>query len=93
MINLNNFDSSLLKINKKLQKDIDLYYIGYSTIKKIDDYENIYSVKSFVFNISFCYGTFKKKIDKKYLILDSADKYEEVWSGIRSEIKTINGGI
>ena len=48
--------------------------------------------KSFVFNISFCYGTFKKN-DEKCLILDSKDKYEEVWSRIRSEIKTINGGI
>ena len=33
---------------------------------------------------------FKEKNDDKYLILDSKDKYEEVWSGIRSEIKTIN---
>ena len=35
---------------------------------------------------------FKEKNDDKYLILDSTDKYEEVWSGIRSEIKTINCG-
>ena len=34
----------------------------------------------------------KKKKDEKYLILDSTDKYEEVWSEIRSEIRTINGG-
>ena len=47
--------------------------------------------KSVVFNISFCYKTFKKKNDEKYLILDWTDKYEEVWSGIRSEIKTLNG--
>ena len=26
------------------------------------------------------------------MIFDSADKYEEVLSGIRSEIKTLNGG-
>ena len=30
--------------------------------------------------------------DKKYLILDSTDKYPEVFSGIRSEIKTLNVG-
>ena len=35
---------------------------------------------------------FKEKNDEKYLILDSTDKYEEVWSGIRSEIKITNGG-
>ena len=26
-----------------------------------------------------------------YLLFDSTDKHEEVWSGIRSEIKTLNG--
>ena len=35
---------------------------------------------------------FKEKNDEKYLILDSTKKYEEVLSGIRSEIKTLNGG-
>ena len=34
MINLKNFDSSLLKIDKKHYKGINIYYIGYITIKK-----------------------------------------------------------
>ena len=38
MININNFDPILLKI------DIGIYKIEYITIKKIDDCENIYSV-------------------------------------------------
>ena len=38
-------------------------------------------------------GYFKEKNGEKYLILDSTQKYEEVFSGIISEIKTINGGI
>ena len=44
MINLENFESNLLKINKKHYKHIYIYYIGYIRIKKIDDCENIYSV-------------------------------------------------
>ena len=44
MINIKNFDSSLLKIDKKSYKNIHIYYIGYITIKKIDDHENIRSV-------------------------------------------------
>ena len=36
-------------------------------------------------------GHFKEKNSEKYLILDSTDKYEEVWSVIRSEIKALNG--
>ena len=42
--NIKEFNSSLLKIDKKSYKDIDIYYIGYITIKKIGDCENIYSV-------------------------------------------------
>ena len=44
MINIKNFHSSLLKIDKKPYKDDDIYYIGYITIKKFNDYENIHSV-------------------------------------------------
>ena len=44
MINLKNFEPNLLKIDKKHYKGINIYYIRYVTIKRIDDYENIYSV-------------------------------------------------
>ena len=44
IISIEEFDPNLLKIDKKLYKCIDIYYIGYSTIKKIDDCENIYRV-------------------------------------------------
>ena len=37
-------------------------------------------------------GYFKEKNGEKYLILDLIEKYEEVFSGILSEIETINGG-
>ena len=33
-INLKTFDSNLLKLNKKLYKNIGVYYIGHITIKK-----------------------------------------------------------
>ena len=44
MINIENFDATLLKIDTKLYKDIGIYNIGYITIKTICDCENIYSV-------------------------------------------------
>ena len=44
IINIEEFISSLLKTDKNSYKDIDIYYIGYITIKKNDDCENIYSV-------------------------------------------------
>ena len=47
MINIKNFDSSLLKIDKKSYKNIDIYYIRYIVIKNISDYENINSANPF----------------------------------------------
>ena len=37
IIDIINFHSNLLKIDKKSDKDIDIYYIGYITIKKFGD--------------------------------------------------------
>ena len=82
MINLKNFDLNLLKIDKKSYKDIYIYYVGYITIKKIDNYENIHSVNPLYFITHSPTGHFKEK-NNKYLILDSTDKYEQVWSEIR----------
>ena len=92
MINIKNFHSNLLKIDKKSYKDIDIYYIGYIAIKKFDDCENIHSVNPLYLIIHSATGHFKERNVEKYLILDSTDKYEEVLSGIRSEIKMLNGG-
>ena len=47
MINIEDFDLSLLKIDKKSYKNIDIYCIGYITIKKIDDYKNVHNVNPF----------------------------------------------
>ena len=43
-INLKDFDARLLKIDKKNYKEIGIYYIGYVTVKKIANYNNISSV-------------------------------------------------
>ena len=32
MINLNGFDSSFLKLDKRSYKDIDIYYIGHNVV-------------------------------------------------------------
>ena len=43
-INLKDFDARLLKVDKKDYKEIDIYYIGYVTVKKIANCNNINSV-------------------------------------------------
>ena len=95
IININNFNSNLLKIDRKTYKDFDIYYIGYITIKKFDkfsDHENIHSVNPLYLIIHSATGYFKEKNGEKYLVLDLIDKYEEVFSGIKSEIEIINSG-
>ena len=99
MINIEVFDPDLLKIDKKTYKNIDIYYIGYITIKNIDDYEYIYSVNPLYLIIGEVDGHIEEKNGSKYLVFDSTDenrkvleKYAELWDGIKNEIKTINSG-
>ena len=63
MINLKNFESNLLKIDKKHYKGIDIYNIGYITIKKIDDWENIYSINPCVYLLIMQVDILKKKME------------------------------
>ena len=60
-IDIRNFHSNLLKIDKKSHKDIDIYYIGYITIKKFSNCENIHSVNPLYLIIHPATGHFKEK--------------------------------
>ena len=68
MINFRNFDSSLLKIDKKHYKGINIYYIRYITIKKIGYCENIYSVIPLYLLVNHESGYIEEKNGKKSLI-------------------------
>ena len=96
MINIKKFDSNLLKIDKKSYKDISIYNIGYITIKKIDDCENIYSVNPLYLRITHANGYIEEKGVNKYLVFDSTDenkelfkKYNDAFNGIRDKIKEV----
>ena len=98
-IDLKNFDTKLLKIYKKDYNEIDIYYIGYVTVKRIDDCNNINSINPLYLMIDEMIGHFEEKNENEYLVLDDVDenkevskKYEEVQEGIKKEIETINGG-
>ena len=97
MINIKNFDSNLLKIDKKSHKIIDIYYIGYVKIKNIGDYESIYSVNSLYLIIGEVDGYIEENNENNYLIFASTDKnkevlekYTELWNGIKNLIEKIN---
>ena len=97
IIDLKDFDARLLKIDKKSYKNIGIYNIGYITIKKIDDYENIYSVNPLYLIIAHASGYIEEKGVNKYLVFDSTDenkellkKYNDVFNGIRDKIKEVS---
>ena len=104
LTDLEDFNVKLLKIDKKSYKNIDIYYIGYSTIRKFGDYWSNYTVNTLNLNIDHasryieCNSVEKKKNGNKYLIFDSVHKnkevlkkYADVWNGIKNKIKAING--
>ena len=78
IIDLENFDSSLLKIDKKSYKDIGIYNIGYITVKKIDDCEYIYSVNPLYLLINHANRYIEEKDVNKYLISGSTDENKEL---------------
>ena len=89
----------MLKIDKKSYKNIGIYNIGYITIKKIDDYENIYSVNPLYLTIAHASGYIEEKGVNKYLVFDSTDenkellkKYNDVWNGIKNKIEEVTSG-
>ena len=68
----------MLKIDKKSYKNICICNIGYITIKKIDDYENIYSVNPLYLIVNHADGYIEEKNGNKYLVLDSTDENQRV---------------
>ena len=96
MINIKNYDSSLLKLDKKSSKNIAIYYTGYITKK--DKYK-INSVNPLYLIVGEIDGFIEEKEGSKYLniaLTDSSSevlkKYSEIWRGIKDQIKKINDG-
>ena len=77
-IDLKNFDAKLLKIDKKDYREIDIFYIGYVTVKKVDDCNNINSVSPLYLMIDEMIGHFEEKNENKYLVLDDVNENKEV---------------
>ena len=78
MISIKNFELNLLKIDRKSYNNIGIYNIGYVTIKKIDDCENIYSVNPLYLRVNHANEYIKEKNGNKYLIFDSTDVNKEL---------------
>ena len=91
MMNLQDFESNLLKIDKKSYKNIDIYYTGYIAIKKIDDCENIHSLNPLYLLVNNASGYIEEKNGNKYLIFDDSGNENKgllkKYAGVRDAVK------
>ena len=97
IIDIENFDAKLLKIDKKSYKDINIFNIGYVTKKKNGNCMNINSVNPLYLGITRVNGYIEEKGSNKYLVFDLTDKnkellkkYSDVFNRIKDKIEKID---
>ena len=91
IINLDEFDGSKIKVDKKDFNDIDIYYLGYEYKKKITECNVIKSVNPLYLRIVDMKGQFEKgKDDAWFLIIsykdDVYEKLMDIFESIKNKI-------
>ena len=74
IIDIETFDSNMLKLDKKSYKDLDIYNIGYVTIKEIGSGYDINSVNPLYLRIDNASGYIEEINQDKYLVFDVRDE-------------------
>ena len=99
IINLDEFDGSKIKVDRKNFNDIDIYYLGYEYKKKITECNEINSVNPLYLRITDMKVNFRKSKDDNlwYLIVfgnaDVLRKFANIWKCIRAKIEENTGSI
>ena len=96
-IDIETFDSSNLKLDKKSYKDLEFYNIRYVTIKKNSYGYLVNCVNSLYLRIDNASGYIEEINEDKYLVFDVRDEnkkllkiYDDVFNGIMSKVKEID---
>ena len=97
IIDIETFDSNNLKLDKKSYKNLDIYNIGYVTIKKIGYGYDINSVNPLYLYIYNANGYIEEINGDKYLVFDVTyenkellKRYDDVFNGIINKIRKID---
>ena len=97
IIDIETFDSNMLKLDKKTYKNLDIYNIGYVTIKKNGYGYDINSVNPLYLRIDNANGYIEEINEDKYLVFDVTyenkkllKRYDDVFNGIMDKIKKID---
>ena len=83
MIKIKSFDPNSLKIDEKLYKKNDIYYIGYITMKD-SEYIKINKVNPLYLIINEVDGNIKEENGNKYLTLVFTDKNKKFWQNTQN---------
>ena len=92
IINIETFDSNMLKLDKKSYKNLDICNIGYIAIKKIGYGYDVNSVNPLYLRIDNANGYIEEINEDKYLVFDDTDenkwllRYDDVFNGIMDKI-------
>ena len=91
IINLDEFDESRIRVDKKDFNYIDIYYLGYEHKKKISECNVINSVNPLYLKIININGQFEKsKDDAWYLVISDKDdvykKLVDIFESIKNQI-------
>ena len=91
ILDLDEFDESKIKVDKKDFNDTDIYYLGYEYKKKITECNIIKSVNPLYLRIVDIKGQFEKgKDDAWYLVISDKDdvykKLVDIFESIKNEI-------
>ena len=94
IIDIKSFDLNMLKVDKKTYKDLDIYNIGYFTIKKIGHGYEVNRVNPLYLRIDNASGYIKEINEDKYFVFDVTDenkellkKYNDAFDELIDEIK------
>ena len=88
IINLDEFDESRIRVDKKDFNDIDIYYLGYEHKKKISECNVINSVNPLYLRIININGQFEKgKNNAWYLVISDKDDVYKILVDFLESIK------
>ena len=97
IIDIEAFDSNMLKLDKKSYKNLHIYNIGYVAIKEIGYGYDINSVNPLYLRIEKANGYIEETNGDKYLVFDVTygnkellKRYDDVFNGIISKIRKID---
>ena len=99
IINLDEFDGSKIKVDKKNFNNVSIYYLGNEYNKKITEFNEINSANPLYLRITDMKGQFKtgKDYNVWYLIIfgnaDVLREFANIWKSIRAKIEENMGGI